>query len=187
MNHIDQVVDIIYDLTGYTPVKNDFYDYSTIYISPSLVSPNLDLIDVEYFNAFLKEKTLAAIETMKRELLRLRWDYSYSQRGYLSVLDGSTFDEGDNVIGGTSGATGTVYKIDGNTLYLKNVEGTWQSGENITDNDDSTSTTSSLLHTLSFPFFIDVKVTRFNYDVSYNESVGTDFFLELRIEGRWSL
>jgi len=132
------------------------------------------------------------LQTIKKQLLDVKTslDFAFKNfdaRGYITVTNGALFDLDDTVAGGTSSATGTVYAIDGNTLYLKDVTGTWQSGEVITDSVDSTSSTTSTLTTILFPYYITNKLVNYNYNLDNNANVGATNSLWIRMEARWDL
>ncbi len=194
MTHIDQMEDILEELTSYTITQGEIQTgYDGIWIQPNDTMVNtLTMEEVEFYDIIVIESTLALLQTKKQAFLKAKTllDFNYNDfdaRGYIAVADGSLFDLNDTVEGGTSGATGTVFKIVSNTLYLKDVVGVWQSGEAITDSVDSTSSTTSTLMPLSFPYYITNKMIRYDYPVDYNSNVGGDFITWLQFEARWSL
>lgn len=70
--------------------------------------------------------------------------------GEITVSASASFTVGLLVTGGTSGATGRVcVKVDGTTLLLCQVTGTWESAEAITDTSTGSSTTTSALTNVS--------------------------------------
>ena len=193
MAHIDQVEEILETITSYTLTQGEIQATATgIWLSPSPVIGSLSLEEVEYFDIVIIEATLALLEAKKTAFLKVKSNLlfapaTWNNCGSIAVVDGTVFAVDDALEGGTSSATGIVYKIVSNTLYLKTVTGVWQSGETITDGGTHTSTTTSTLTDTIFPFFMDSFLTQYRYDVLYNVSVGGLFAATFRIEARWAL
>ena len=191
MAHIDQVEEILEDLTSYSIVAGAIESTSTgIWIQPSQIYNTFSFNETEYFDIVVIEDNLTALELKKTALLKIKttldFDYNdYDAKGYISVADGSVFDLDDNVVGSTSAATGTVYKIETNTLYIKNITGTWETAETITDGGTATSTTTSIITPLEFPYYLTNKLIQYEYDLDHNASVGGTFVLWIRYEARW--
>lgn len=193
MNKITQVEDILEYLTSYSITQGTIHsDDKGIWIQHGESYRSRLSTEIFYYNVIIHETTLDLLESKRTAFLKVKntMDYDpseWQQGGSINVNDGSSFDIDDDVTGATSGATGTIYKIDTNILYLKNVTGTWQSGETISDGDDSSSTTSSTLTSWTFPHWMKVDIKREDYDIEYNGNVGGDFFLWLEYEAGWSL
>ena len=193
MPHIDEVQSIIDEITSYTLIQSTVNaTYAGVYIQPSPIWNSESYTEIEFLDIVVIESTLALLQTKKKALLRckttLDFDYNeYGARGTINVLDGTQFAIADALAGDTSLATGTVYNIDGNTLYLKYITGTWQNGEVITDGATHSSTTSSLITELTYPFFLDTSFLRYDYTIDYNTSVGGQFACWIRLEARWTL
>ena len=193
MNHIDQLELILEEITSYTIIQSKINAASEgVWIQPSNIYNTFTFEETEFFDIVVLESTLTLLQTKKKALLRcqtlLDFDWnSYDARGYIGVADGTQFAVNDDLTGGTSLATGTVYEIDGNTLKLKNVTGTWQSGEVISDGATHTSTTTSVLIPYGFPFYLNTTLVRYDYPVDVNASVGGTYACWIRIEARWAI
>ena len=189
MNRLEMLEHILGEVTNLSLTQGLIKDAAIgSWIAPSPVVNTLSFEDVYFYDVIAKREAQSTFETDMSLLLRCKTnlDFNYNDfdsRGYIGVTDGSEFTVTDAITGGTSGATGTVYKIDGNTLYLKDVTGTWQNPEAILTY--SSSTTTTLIVTL-YPFFLNVIKIQERYDVE------TDYSNEaqagwLRYEARWAL
>jgi len=158
---------------------------------PRSISPftgNLYLEELEYYDVIIRTQSLDLLESEKKSVQRCKtnvdFDYNnFDARGSITVVSSAGYAITDACIGQTGGATGTIYEIDGNTIYLKDVTGTWQDNELLTAGG---TLTTSTLTVIAFPFFLDNMLERKDYDLDYNESVGGEFWVWIRIEARWT-
>ncbi len=188
MNHIDEVEAIIEEITSQSISQQDFIDGNTgMYLSPSDYVNTMHLEEVYYYDLVLYDESLDDFESISNSLLRCKTnlDFNYNNfdaRGYISVSNGLLFSVDDEITGATSNATGTIYKIVDDTLYLKDVTGTWQSGETITGYSATTTTT---LITTIFPYYINVKKVKEYYNPS--DLPMKSCYAWFRFEARWTL
>ena len=187
--HINQVEDILEELTGYSITQSKIdVAYEDIFIMPSDFFDTEHLEEIEFFDLVIIESSLANLQTKKKEILSAKTtlDFNFNNfdaRTYITTSDGTDFSLSDAIVGTTSGATGTVYKIVGNVVYLKNTTGTWQT-ESI---NGKTATCIGTATTITFPFYIDNELMGYNYPLDFSSLVGGDFNCWIRIEGRWVL
>jgi len=189
MNRLEKLQHIIQEVTSLSLTLGLVKDAGIgNWIGPSPVVNTLSFEDVYFYDVVVLNEDQDTFESDMSTLLRckttLDFDYNdFDSRGYISVTDGTEFSVTDTITGGTSGATGTIYKIDGNTLYLKDITGTWQNPEAILTYSSST---TSLAITTLFPFFLNVTKVEERYDVEtdYSEASMSGW---LRFEARWAL
>ena len=187
-SHIDQVKDILEQLTGYTVVISKVRMAIGVYISPSKFYETADYDAIEYFDVSVIESTEALLAAKKKKLLSAKnnidFDYNdFDARGYITVSDGTDFSLDDDIVGDTSAATGTVYKIEGNILFLKTITGVWE----VEDIIAKTATCLSAATTITFPSYLMNELIRYDYDIDVNEDVGGKFACWIRFNARWSL
>ena len=189
MNHIDYLEQILEEITGYTIVQqvNETVDIE-FYLTPADIPSKGHLEAAEYYNLVIRTDTLDKMHTYKKALLRIKtildFDYNdFDERGYIETSDGTDFSVTDAIVGAVSGATGTVYKIVDDRLYLKDITGVWQVEAITAKTATCTSTETEIL----FPFFLDVELISIYYPVEYNEDVGAVFAVRLRYEAVWTL
>lgn len=188
--HIDQLHAILEQLSTYTLIISKIQmGTSGVFIQPSseIFSTGV-LNEIEFFDVWIIENTAALFATKKTKLLKAKtnnaFDYNdFDARGYITVSDGTDFAVDDAIVGTTSGATGTVYKIDSNTLYLKTITGTWEV-EAITG---KTATCLSVATSIQFPHYLENKLVSFVRPVDFDVSVGAKFACWIRFEARWQL
>ena len=189
MSHIDDLQTIIEEITGYTLIQTDYIEDTTaIYLQPSRIVRSEDYEEFEFFNITVLEDTAEELAIKKKALLRLKTnlDFNYNNfdaRGSITVTDGTDFAVTDAIVGTTSGATGTVYKIVDNTLYLKDITGTWQ----VEAINGKTATCTSTQTVILFPFYIMNSLVDYVPDININEAVGGNFRGWIRFEARWAL
>ena len=190
MTHTDQVEDILEQITSYNIIQGEIFEDSTsISLQPSrnvFISEQLE--EIEFFNITITEDTYEELETKKKAFLRaktnLDFDYNdFDARGYISVSDGTDFLVDDAIVGTTSGATGTVYRIVDDVLYLKSITGTWE----VEAINGKTATCLSAATTINFPYYIMNSLVRFYPSVNINVGVGGTFRGFIRFEARWGL
>jgi len=127
MAHINELKAILKEITLETITIGRIKDSPTgVYISPSDFINSLTLEEVYFYDVILKKELLIDLETAQTKFLRCKtnidFDYNdFDSRGYISVDNGLEFTVNDEIWGTTSGAGGTIYRIQENTLYLKDV------------------------------------------------------------------
>jgi hypothetical protein len=195
MTHIDEVEDILEGITGYSIIQSKIdVAFENIYIMPSDFFDTEHLEKLEFFDIMVIESTLEKLQTKKDVLLNakttLGFDFNdFDARSYITTSDGADFSISDAIVGTTSGATGTVYKIgkigapDEDVVYLKDTVGVWQS-EAI---NGKTATCLGVQTVIIFPFYIDNELMSYNYPLDFSSLVGGDFNCWIRIEARWTL
>ena len=187
--HINQLHAILEQLSTYdvsiTKIKQLPSGCS---LRPSDVFNTADYEEIEFFDLIIIESTYVLLQTKKTKCLKIKtnnlFDYNdFDARGYITVSDGTDFSIADAIVGTTSSATGTVYKIDGNTLYLKTITGTWQ----VESINGKTATCTSAQVVILFPFYIWNTLVDYSPDIDISELVGGKFAAWIRFEARWAL
>lgn len=187
MSKIDCMKAIIQILTGYTVIFGNGQD-TGVYISPSPMVDSNDYELIDFFDVVVVETSLANLETKEHELLSLKTnvDFNYNDfnaMGYIIVSDGTDFAVSDAIVGTTSGATGTVYRIVDNTVYLRKITGVWQ----VEDINGKTATCLSAATTIVFPFYITNKKMNKGYTIDEDQTTMGQWFYWIRFEARWTL
>ena len=180
---------ILDEITGYTIILGASEDVG-IYLAPSKIASSMNFEAQDFYRLIIHESNLTALESKMAALQRVKtnldFDYNdYDNRGYITVTDASGFSVDDDITGVTSGATGTIYKIDGSILYLKDNDesaGTWQIGEVV-----GGTTVASTFTTTLFPFWLFNTVIDKQYTIqSYVDAHG-EWWAWIRFEARWAL
>ena len=166
MSRINDVIQIIYEITGETPKvakRNTQHSYAgedySIIIVPIPLESQDPYMDHDFFQVVIFSELIATLETKRLLLLKIDTlhpeGYKYTDRVYFTVDSATEFSVGETLTDQTSGATGTIYQISTNTVYLKNVNGTFGNGNTVTDGSNPTTITSDQV-ALTFPEYFGI-------------------------------
>jgi len=115
-----------------------------------------DYISLKNANKCIVEVSLGSITTSVTVQLRqatavagtgvkaLNFTHVWRECGKIGISGTSgTFQEGETVTGGTSSATGVIYRVTSSEMILYTISGTFQSGETLTGGTSSATATST--------------------------------------------
>lgn len=111
--------------------------------------------------------------------------WPYLDGGVLSLNYSSEvtpFTAGETVTGGTSGATGTIFKVEASTLYLTGVTGTFQAAETITSAGGEA--TADGAQTAHIPGLTGIATSSLSYVWAYKQRL---YFIEKNSLNAWYL
>jgi len=186
MSHIDEIEAILEELTSESIIQSRITSGTGIWLYPSLIAQSIDYNEKYFYVIKIISESASNLETLITKFLKCRTniDFNYNDfnmRGSILSSNGSDFALDDDIVGTTSGATGTIYKIDDETLYLKDITGIWE----VEAINGKTATCLSTKTTILFPHYLNVnKLEEFfdDYDNPIKEYVSL-----FRFEGSWSL
>lgn len=166
MSRIDDVAQILTEVTGetiqilkyITDVSLDGVEYA-IGIAPSISITNTPFNVLQLFDCVILSETDSYKETYGDMMLKAAtWyptGYTYSDRISFTVDSPTGFAVDDAITSGVK--TGTCYKLDGSTMYLKDVVGTFANTDTITNSGAGTTTITSVPTTITYPESIIIK------------------------------
>lgn len=184
MSRIDDIAQILKENTSESIQVTDNFnifdfdgsDYAIV-LTPSNSVLGEIYSDIDIFTVTIYAPTKATLTSKKADILKCKslypTGYSHSTRIYFIVDDATGFAVDDSISSGAN--TGTCYKVDGSTLYLKEVSGTFATGNTIS-NGTATATLTTNSTNLPFPFYLDVEPVIYGLK-----------WIQLQIIARWVL
>lgn len=167
MTRIDQIAQLFLEETSETvqildhPADYEFgaAEYALV-LSPSQSCLNGIYEEIDLFDLYIIAPTAATRELKRTNLCKAKSTYpngyTYNNdRGYFTVASATGFTVGGNISTDAGASTATIYAISGNTIYVKDIVGSFDLGDTITDGVDSTPLTS-VTTAVNFPFYIDI-------------------------------
>lgn len=187
MSRIDQIAQIIYEEAGETvQVVDNPADYEFGAAEYALVlSPSQSLLagyyeEIDLYDLYIISSTIATRELKRTNICKAKSiypnGYTYNNdRGYFTVASATGFAVGGSISTDAGASTATIYSISGNTIYVKDIVGSFDLGDTITDGVDSTTLTSNTTAVI-YPFIIDIQPQE-----------QSDSWIRLEISARWAL
>jgi len=164
---IDQIAQIFLEEASETlqildhPADYEFgaAEYALV-LSPSLSCLNGIYEEIDLFDLYIIAATAATRELKRTALCKVKTTYpngyTYNNdRGYFTVTSATGFAVGGNITTDAGASTATIYSISGNTIYVKDIVGSFDLGDTITDGVDSTTLTSNTT-AVNFPFYLEI-------------------------------
>jgi len=187
MSRIDQIAQIILEETSETvQVLDNPADYEIGAADYALIlSPSQSLLagyyeEIDLYDLYIISPTIATRELKRTNLCKAKSiypnGYAYNNdRSYFTVASATGFAVGGSISTDAGASTATIYSISGNTIYVKDIVGSFDLGDTITDGVDSTTLTSNSTAVI-FPFVIDIQPME-----------QSDAWIRLEISARWAL
>lgn len=137
----------------------------------------------EQYLFYIFSKDMAILEYYKKLLQQQKFDFpggfeykNFDSRGSFTVDAIGTFVVGDTVSTDAGGSTGEIYRIVDSTIYLKDIVGSFDNTDVLTDGGVKTANLTSDTTEIIYPYRIDI----------YPEELD-DSWVKLIIEGWWIL